>query len=59
MIYNREQLEANESQQLAPYGMRSKNTKGRAYLDNEPDYRTVFQREALRTGLATKACAGR
>jgi dGTPase len=25
--------------------MRSKDTKGRAYLDNEPDYRTSFQRD--------------
>ena len=25
--------------------MRSKDTKGRAYLDNEPEYRTAFQRD--------------
>ena len=25
--------------------MRSKDTKGRAYLDSEPDYRTSFQRD--------------
>src|SRR6266508_4436530 len=30
---------------LASYGMRSKDTKGRAYLDSEPDYRTSFQRD--------------
>ncbi|MEW6287491.1 MAG: deoxyguanosinetriphosphate triphosphohydrolase, partial [Chloroflexota bacterium] len=29
----------------APYGMRSRDSKGRAYLDNEPEYRTAFQRD--------------
>lgn len=38
-------LEELEDKALAPYGMRSKNTKGRAYLDGEPDYRTAFQRD--------------
>ena len=30
---------------LAPYGVRSRNSKGRAYLDDEPEYRTAFQRD--------------
>ena len=45
MLFTRQQLEEIEDKSLAPYGMRSKNTKGRAYLDNEPDYRTSFQRD--------------
>jgi dGTPase len=45
MYFDRTQLEEIEDKALAPYGMRSKNTKGRAYLDNEPDYRTSFQRD--------------
>src|SRR6266550_4138477 len=45
MYFDRAMLEAIEDKALAPYGMRSSNTKGRAYLDNEPDYRTVFQRD--------------
>lgn len=45
MYFDRATLEAIEDKALAPYGMRSSNTKGRAYLDNEPDFRTVFQRD--------------
>ena len=45
MYITRQQLEEFEDQSLAPYGMRSRDTKGRAYLDNEPDYRTSFQRD--------------
>jgi dGTPase len=45
MIFNREMIENNEDRFLAPYGMRSKNTKGRAFPDHEPDYRTCFQRD--------------
>ncbi len=45
MYFDRLMLEELEDKALAPYGVRSKNTKGRAYLDNEPDYRTSFQRD--------------
>jgi dGTPase len=45
MIFTRQQLEELEDQLLAPYGIRSKNTKGRAFAEDEPDYRTVFQRD--------------
>lgn len=45
MFFTRQQLEENEDRSLAPYGMRSKDTKGRAYLDTEPEYRTTFQRD--------------
>jgi dGTPase len=45
MYITREQLEANEERSLAPYGVRSKDTKGREYLEDEPQYRTTFQRD--------------
>ena len=45
MYFSRQQLEEIEDKSLAPYGMRSKDTKGRAYLDTEPEYRTSFQRD--------------
>ena len=44
-MYSRQELEENENRSLAPYGVRSKDSKGRAYLDDEPDYRTSFQRD--------------
>jgi dGTPase len=44
-MFSRQQLEEIEDRCLASYGVRSKDTKGRAYLDNEPDYRTAFQRD--------------
>ena len=44
-MYSRQELEENENRSLAPYGVRSKDSKGRAYLDDEPDYRTCFQRD--------------
>lgn len=45
MFYSREQLEALEDQTLAPYGIRSKDSQGRAYSEEEPSYRTTFQRD--------------
>lgn len=45
MFFTRQQLEDIEDKSLASYGMRSKDSKGRAYLDSEPDYRTSFQRD--------------
>jgi dGTPase len=45
VIYNREQLETMENQQLAPYGMRSKNSRGRLFPEDEPEHRTRFQRD--------------
>ncbi|MBL8049991.1 MAG: deoxyguanosinetriphosphate triphosphohydrolase [Anaerolineales bacterium] len=45
MFFTRQHLEEIEDKSLAPYGMRSKDTKGRAYLDSEPAYRTSFQRD--------------
>mgnify|MGYP000035225815 CR=1 FL=1 len=45
MYFTRQQLEEIEDRSLAPYGTRSRDSKGRAYLDNEPEYRTTFQRD--------------
>lgn len=45
MIYTREKLEKIEDNNLAPYGLRSKYTRGRAFPDHEPAHRTAFQRD--------------
>ena len=45
MIYKRELLEELEDKQLAPYGFRSRDSKGREYPDPERKYRTAFQRD--------------
>jgi len=44
-MFSRQDLEEIEERSLAPYSVRSKDSKGRAFLDNEPDYRTAFQRD--------------
>jgi dGTPase len=44
-MFFRQELEEIEDRSLAPYGARSKDSKGRAFLDNEPNYRTAFQRD--------------
>ena len=44
-MFSRQKLEEIEDSSLAPYGVRSRDSKGRAYLDTEPDYRTAFQRD--------------
>jgi dGTPase len=49
MIYLREILEDLEDKQLAPYGFRSRDSKGREYPDPEREYRTAFQRDRDRT----------
>jgi dGTPase len=45
MLYTREHLEEIEDRTLAPYAQRSRDSRGRAYPDHEPDYRTAFQRD--------------
>ena len=45
MYYTRPQLEDLEDKTLAPYGFRSKDSLGRAYPEDEPLYRTAFQRD--------------
>jgi dGTPase len=45
MYFSRAQLEDIEEQSLAPYACHSRDTKGRAYPEDEPEYRTAFQRD--------------
>lgn len=45
MILGREKLEKREHEILAPYGMKSGDTKGREHPEAEPKHRTVFQRD--------------
>jgi len=45
MVITREMREEMENLCLAPYGIRSKNSKGREYPDSTPIYRTAFQRD--------------
>lgn len=45
MIMTREMLEEIEDRNLAPYGFRSKYSRGRFYPEDEPEYRTAFQRD--------------
>ena len=45
MIFDREQLEQHETVILAPYGLRSANSQGRAYPEPESASRTAFQRD--------------
>jgi dGTPase len=45
MIFSRTKLEDIEDKSLAPFGIRSKNGRGRLYPEDEPDYRTCFQRD--------------
>ena len=44
-LMTREALEAREEQWLAPYAMKSRNTKGRHYPEPEDPYRTVYRRD--------------
>jgi dGTPase len=44
-MVTRQQLEEQEDKFLSPYGMRSRLSKGRQFPDQEPDYRTAFQRD--------------
>ena len=56
MFFTRKELETFEDQSLAPYGIRSKDTKGRDYPEDEPEYRTIYQRDRDRIdGLMAKA----
>jgi dGTPase len=48
MIYTRQQLEEFETQQLAAYAIKSKDSKGRNFPEEEADFRTRFQRDRER-----------
>lgn len=45
MYVSRELLETWEEQHLAPYASRSRESRGRRYPEDEPSYRTAFQRD--------------
>jgi dGTPase len=45
MSIKREKREEQEDLCLTPYGIRSKDSKGRKYPDSKPIYRTAFQRD--------------
>jgi dGTPase len=45
MLVTRQDREAREAQELAPYAVKSGTTKGRAYPEDEDLYRTVFQKD--------------
>jgi dGTPase len=44
-LFTREQLEEREDLMLAPYGMRSRDSRGRAVPEPEHPYRTGYQRD--------------
>ncbi len=44
-MITRQQLEDFEDKTLAPYGARSKYSRGRFFPEDEPRYRTLFQRD--------------
>src|SRR5258707_1935276 len=45
MIITRQQREAEEVRSLAPYAIKSAQTQGRHYPEDEDHYRTVYQRD--------------
>jgi dGTPase len=45
MFITREQLETQELNRLAPYGMKSRDSRGRKYPEDEHPYRTAYQRD--------------
>ncbi len=45
ILMNRDYLEERENLNLAPYAMKSSQSKGRAYPEQEHQYRSIFQRD--------------
>lgn len=45
MLYTRQVLESIEDSALAPYGFRSRDSRGRAFTQDAARYRTCFQRD--------------
>ena len=45
MILWREELERIEAERLAPYAMKSRDSRGRKYPEEEHPYRSAFQRD--------------
>ena len=48
MFATRERMEQNEAMLLAPYAVKSRDSRGRAYAEAEHPYRTAFQRDRER-----------
>jgi dGTPase len=48
MYRTRQDLERMEEAYLAPYAVKSGQSRGRAFPEQEPDYRTAFQRDRER-----------
>ena len=44
-LFTRERLEEDEEQRLAPYAIRSGQSRGRVHPETEHPYRTAFQRD--------------
>ncbi len=44
-MLTRDELEKREDRYLAPYAMKSMNTRGRVYPESEHSYRSVYQRD--------------
>lgn len=44
-MIDRAALETRERETLAPWGMKSADTRGREHLEEEADYRTVYQKD--------------
>ena len=45
MFFKREELDDIEARILAPYALKSRDSKGRVYLEKESDTRTAFERD--------------
>lgn len=45
MKFTRQELEKREKEMLAPYAATSLDSRGRQYPEDEPEYRTAFQRD--------------
>ena len=53
MMLTRKELEKQEYKTLAPYAMKSKETRGRVHKEKEHDYRSVYQRDKDRIVYST------
>ncbi|HLF82490.1 MAG TPA: deoxyguanosinetriphosphate triphosphohydrolase, partial [Anaerolineales bacterium] len=45
MLFTRELIEEREAKTLVPYAHRSRDSRGREVPEEEPRYRTAFQRD--------------
>lgn len=45
MVISREEIEVQEAERLAPYGMNSRDSLGRKFAEDEHPYRTAYQRD--------------